>query len=500
MELLNGFLSIFQVSTLLLIIGGVLLGIIFGSIPGLSAFTGLALTLPLTFGMTPINGLSFLLAIYVGGVSGGLISAILLGIPGTPSSIATCFDGLPMVQKGEASKALGAGIVFSFLGGIFSALMLSFFGPFLASIALRFSPYEYVAIILFSLTTVSSLASGNMIKGLIASLLGVCFSFVGIDQFTAYERFTMGLDELNNGFNLIPLMIGVFAVSQILEVAAEDRSNQVQEKAIKVKMKGFGFSLKEFLGQLKNAFYSAVIGLGVGILPGIGGNISNMMSYAFIKKRSKYPEKFGTGIIDGIVASEASNNAAVGGAIIILMVLGIPGDNATSMILAGFQIHGITPGPLLFKTSADLVYAVFAAFIASNIIMLISEFFGLRIFTKILSVPKTMLLPIVIVFCFIGSFSANNRLFDVIIMVLFGFIAYVLKKFDYPLAPLVVSFILAPLLEENLRRSLMRSEGSLVPIISSPIALAFLLLTVIVVGFAIRSERKLSRSKLENQA
>jgi putative tricarboxylic transport membrane protein len=490
MELLNGFLAIGHISTLALILAGVVIGIIFGAIPGLSGVTCLALMLPLTFGMGPVDGLSFLLGIYVGAVSGGLISAILLDIPGTPSSIATCFDGAPLARKGEASKALGVGIVFSFIGGTISALILTYFGPPIAKVALRFSPYEYSAVILFALTTVSGLASGNIIKGLISCMLGISLAFVGIDTLTAYSRFTMGVGELDAGFNLVSVLIGLFAVSQILEVAAGEKKKIVAAKAKAVKIKGFGFSMKEFTSQLKNAFSSGLIGLGIGILPGIGGNISNLLSYAYVKKRSKYPEKFGTGVIDGIVASETSNNAAVGGALITLLTLGIPGDNATALILAGFMIHGIAPGPLLFKTSGDLVYALFAAFLVANVFMLICEFGGLRLFVKILSVPKSILLPVVIIFCTIGAFSSNNRIFDIGIMIVFGFIGYTLKRFKYPHSPLVVGFILAPLLEENIRRSLMRSEGSVMPLLTSPISATFLVLSVLMIVFAFISERK----------
>ncbi|MBE2294119.1 MAG: tripartite tricarboxylate transporter permease [Phycisphaerales bacterium] len=490
MQLIEGFLAISSMTTILLIFIGVIFGITFGAIPGLSAFTCLALMLPITFGMEPINGLSFLLAVYVGGVSGGLISAILLNIPGTPSSIATCFDGAPMAARGEAGKALGVGIVFSFIGGLFSAIILTYFGPPIAKFALRFSPYEYFAVILFALTTVSSLASGNMINGLISCLLGISLSFVGIDRLSSYTRYTMGYSQLDSGFSIVPLLIGVFAVAQILDIAEGEKKHLDLSQRKTVKIKGFGFSLKEFFGQLQNALYSGLIGLGVGILPGIGGNISNLMSYAFIKKRSKYPEKFGTGIIDGIVASETSNNAAVGGALIILLTLGIPGDNATAMILAGFMVHGISPGPLLFETSAALVYALFAAFILANIVMLVCEIAGLNLFVKLLSIPKAILLPVVIVFCFIGSFSGNNNLFDITLMVAFGFLGYLMKKFKFPLSPLVVGFILAPLLEENLRRSLMRSEGSLMPILTSPIAAVFLAGTAFMIWRAIVSERK----------
>lgn len=501
MELINGFITVFHPLTIGLLLGGTIVGIVFGAIPGLSAFTALAIMLPLTFTMEPVNGIAFLVAVYVGGCSGGLISAILLGIPGTPSSIATCFDGYPMAQKGQAKKALGVAVLFSFVGGIFSALVLTYLGPLIAQVALRFSPYEYFAVILLALTTVSSLSAGNIVKGLLSCLLGVSLAFVGIDKLSSYTRYTLGFSQFDAGFNLVPLLIGVFAVSQIMETAAQRNTKEATACVVipqTDKVKGFGISFKEFVAQLPNAIPSALIGLVIGILPGIGGNVSNLMSYAYVKKRSKTPEKFGTGFVDGIVASETANNATIGGALIILLTLGIPGDNATSMILAGFQLHGIAPGPLLFKTSAALVYAIFAAYILANIVMLIGEFFGLPLFSKVLCVPTEFLLPIVIAFCFVGSFSANNRVFDIMVMVLFGILGYILKKFKYPLAPLVVGFILAPLLEENLRRSLMRTSGSFIPILTSPIAALFLILTGVVIVLTVRNELREAK-KTANQ-
>ncbi|MGL4642219.1 MAG: tripartite tricarboxylate transporter permease [Cetobacterium sp.] len=488
MELLNGFLSILNITTIFLIAGGVFVGIIFGAIPGLSAFTALALFLPITFGMTPINGISFLIAIYVGGLSGGLISAILLGIPGTPSSIATCFDGFPMTKRGEGGKALGIAILFSFLGGIFGAVALIFLGPMIAEFALRFGPYEYFAVILFALTTVSGLSSGNILKGLISCLLGISFSFIGIDRLSSYTRYTFGINNLAAGLNLIPLLIGVFAVSQIIEESSR-KSNGLEQPKIQA-IKGFGISFKEVLGQLKNFIPSSIIGLVIGILPGIGGNASNLMAYTYSKKRSKTPEKFGTGFVDGLVTSETANNATIGGALIILLTLGIPGDNATSMILAGFQIHGLTPGPLLFETNGELLYALFAAFIFANVCMLILEKLGLPIFTKILKIPTAFLLPVVIAFCYIGAFSANNRVFDIAVMLIFGVIGFILKYLQFPLAPLVVGFILSPLLEENIRRSLMRTNGELGPILKSPIAAVFLIATLLMVILSIRGEMR----------
>lgn len=495
MQLIQGFMAVVQPATLLLIVAGVVAGIVFGAIPGLSAFTALALFLPITFNMQPINGIAFLISIYVGGLSGGLISAILLGIPGTPSSIATCFDGYPMAQKGEAGKALGIAIIFSFVGGIFGALMLVYLGPVIAGMALRFGPYEYFAVILFALTTVSGLSAGNMKKGLLSCVLGIALSFVGIDRLSSYTRYTGGISNLAAGFNLVPLLIGTFAVSQIIEIAAKGPSDIKHSTSVKVK--GVGISFKEFVYQLRNAIPAAFIGLAIGILPGIGGNASNLLAYAFCKKRSKYPEKFGTGVADGIVASETANNATIGGALIVLLTLGIPGDNATSMVLAGFQIHSITPGPLLFKTSADLVYALLAAFIIANIVMMISELLGLPILAKVLCVPGFYLLPIVIACCFVGSFAANNRIFDILVMVIFGLVGYLLKRCDYPLAPMVVGFILAPLLEENVRRSLMRTEGKIMPILSAPIALIFFMLTVVMVVLSVHSEIKEKQKKMQ---
>lgn len=496
--LLQGFAEVLSNPiTLVLILIGDLAGLIFGAIPGLSAFTALAIMLPLTFAMEPVVGISFLMSVYVGGVSGGFISAILLGIPGTPSSIATCFDGHALAKKGQSYRAMGVAVLFSFIGGIFSAIILSTLAPLIGQVALRFSPYEYTAVILLALTTVSALSEGSMVKGLLSCLLGVSLAFVGIDKLSAYVRYTFGFRQLRGGFALVPLLIGLFAVSQVLSNASKRNSLTPEQAKLSVvqqkRMKGFGLTWKEFLHCLKTAGPAAAIGLVVGILPGIGGNVANLLAYSFAKKTSKHPEEFGQGSIEGICAPETANNAAVGGALIILLTLGIPGDNATSMIMAGFQIHGIAPGPLLFSSGNVLVYAVFAAFIMANVFMLLEAYFGLTAFSKILSIRTEVLLPVVIAFCFVGSYSSNNRIFDIAVMVAFGLLGYILKKNKYPLAPLVVGFILTPMLEENLRRSLMRSKGSLMPMLTSPIAVVFLLLTAVVLVYTVVNEVKKSR-------
>ena len=490
--LLTGFLSIFTLKIMFLIIAGTVLGIIFGAIPGITVTMGVALFLPITFGMDALEAICLLLALYIGGTSGGLISAILLKIPGTPASIATTFDGHPLAMRGEAGKALGVGIVYSFIGGMLSVFVLMLLAPSLADIALEFGPYEYFGLAFFSLTMIAGMSGKSIVRGGISAILGIIFAFVGMAPITGFPRFTMGFDELSDGFSLLPALIGLFAVSQILE---EVSRNKVEEEAtaFNYNIKGFGFSWREFKGQTVNCLISTAIGTGIGILPGLGGGICNLVAYGAVQKVSKYPEKFGTGVIDGIVASETSNNASTGGAMIPLLTLGIPGDNTTAMILAGFMIHGITPGPLLFDTNGPIVYGVFAALIVSNIVMLVSEFWCMRLFVRILSVPKNLLLPIVGVMCIIGAYGVNNRVFDIWTMLGFGVLGFVMKRLAIPLAPIILGFILCPILETNLRRGLQKSGGSLAPFFTEPISCMFIVVTLLVVAGMIYGEVKRRR-------
>jgi len=486
MQLLNGFVTIGNPQTILLMAVGVFGGLVVGALPGLSAFTALAVMLPFTYGMDSINGLCFLVAVYVGGCSGGLISAVLLGIPGTPSSIATCFDGYPMAQQGRSRTALSAAMISSFVGGIFGAFVLSFLGPVIARVALKLSSYDYFGIILFSLTTVSSLAGDDLVKGLISCLIGICLSCVGTDGLSSVYRYTFGIGKLVNGFSLVPVLIGLFAVSQIMANARGKDSAQVLDFSRTDQSRGERFTFRDYFRRIRMIVPVAVMGLVIGILPGLGGSISNLMAYSYAQRTSRHPETFGKGEVDGVIAPETANNATVGGAMIILMTLGIPGDNATSIILAGFQMNNLAPGPLLFKTQAKLVYAILAAFILANILFYVMENFGLPVFIRMLSIPSMLLLPIVIVCCFIGSYCANNNTLDILIMVIFGVVGYILKKYRYPLAPLVVGFILSPMLELYLRRSLMKTDGQWLPILTSPIAAICIAATVLTVILTVR--------------
>lgn len=495
MELLNGFSTILSVQTLMLMTVGTFSGLIVGALPGLSAFTALAVMLPFTYGMSSINGLCFLVSVYVGGSSGGLISAVLLGIPGTPSSIATCFDGYPMAKQGKGKTALSAAIISSFVGGIFGAIVLSFVGPYIAKVALKLSSYDYFGIILFALCTVSSLAGENLVKGLIACLLGVSLACVGTDGLSSVYRYTFGITKLSNGFSLVPVLIGLFAVSQIMGNARDKNEIKALDFSGSNSDMGKKFTFVDYVKRIKMIIPVSLMGLVIGILPGLGGNISNLMAYSYAKNTSKHPDTFGKGEVDGVIASETANNATVGGAMIILLTLGIPGDNATSVILAGFQMNDIAPGPLLFKTQGELVYAILAGFVLANILFFIMEYFGLPIFIKMLSIPSMLLLPIVIVCCFVGSYCANNNTLDIFIMVVFGMIGYILKRYGYPLAPMIVGFILSPMLELYLRRSLMKTDGAWLPILSSPIAAICLIGTLITVIFTVRNEIKKSKAR-----
>ena len=477
--LFQGFATIMQPECLLLILAGTAIGILFGAVPGLSSVMAVALFLPVTYGMDAGTGIAVLTALYIGATSGGLISAVLLKIPGTPASVATCWDGHPMVEKGEGAKALGVGVVFSFLGTIISIAALVFIAPWLAKIALRFGPHEYFAIAVFSLTLIAGLSSGSMVKGLFSGALGFAFSTVGIAPIEANVRFGFGSYELNDGFKTLTVLIGLFAISEIIktaESAKKEAEAEVAQVSMK-KIKGFGFTWAEFVSQIPNLLRSSVIGIGVGILPGIGAGTSNILSYVAAQKQSKYPEKFGTGIIDGIVAPETANNAGIGGAMIPLMTLGIPGDGVTAILLGGFMVHGIAPGPLLFTNHAGLVYTIFAALILSSVAMLLIEFYGLRIFIKLLKVPKHILLPIVFILCVVGAFGLSSLVFDVWTILIFGLVGYFFVNYKVPQAPFIIGFILGPMAELNLRRGLQLSDGSFMGFFQNGISCVFLILS-----------------------
>lgn len=491
--IISGYAHMLTPINILLMFLGVAAGILFGAMPGLTSCIAIALFLPLTYTMNAYAAFGLLVALFVGGISGGLISAILINIPGTPASVATTFDGAPLAAKGQASKALGVGVVFSFLGTVFSCVVLTFLAPSIARFALNFGSYEYFMITLFSLSLIGVLSGNNMLKGLFAGALGIALSMVGLAPIDGLPRFTFGINQLVSGFNAVPAMVGLFAISEIISSAMNTAETKVTNYK-PGKIKGFGFSMKELFSQTKNFLISAFIGTFIRILPGIGATTSNILSYSVIKKTSKYPEKFGTGVIDGIVASEASNNAVIGGAMVPLIALGIPGDANTAMLLGALMIHGLTPGPALIRNNGDLVYAIFAAVAICSLIMLIVEFWGMRIFVQMLRIPKHLLLPMVMVLCCVGAFSVNGSIFDVYVLIGFGILGFLLSKNGFPRAPLVLGMVLGSDLERNLRQALQLSKNSLVPFVTRPISGFFFVVICIVIISTAVSQIKARRS------
>lgn len=480
-----GFSTVLTPMGIALMFVGVAVGIVFGALPGLSATMAIALFLPVTYALAAADAMTLLMALFIGAISGGLISAILLHIPGTPSSVATCFDGHPMARKGQAAKALGLGVVFSFLGTIFSTVMLMFIAPQIARVAINFGPFEFFSIAIFSLTMIATLSSGNMVKGVMAGVIGFMFSTVGTDMIEGTSRFTFGSSYLKSGFDMLAVMVGLFAVGEIIAAAQTSRfmKEEIVAQPSMKGIKGFGFTMKEFFGQKWNFLRSSLIGLGIGILPGIGGGTSNILAYTVAKNYDKHPEEFGTGRIDGVVASETANNATIGGAMVPLLTLGIPGDTTTAMLLGALTLHGLTPGPLLFQNQAPIVYGIFAAMLICSVIMLFMEFFGLRAFVKLLSIPKYILLPCVFVLCVIGAYALKNNMSQVIACLVFGAIGFAFKKLDIPTTPFILGFILGPLAEVNLRRGLMLTRGNFGSFLTAPISAAFLVIAILVLLF-----------------
>lgn len=492
---LAGFSQIFQLTPMLLIAIGVAIGIIFGAIPGMSATMAVALFLPITFGMEPIPSIALLVALFIGGISGGLITAILINIPGTPSSISSTFDGFPMAQQGQAGRALGIGILYSFIGTLMGCLVLFFVAPPVARFALRFGSFEYFAISLFALTLVAGLSGKNLAKGLVSAIIGLLVAMIGIAPIDAYKRFTFEFSALDAGLALVPVLLGLFAVSEVLK-EAETSFGNAPTKLPKFKMPGFfGTNWSEIKSQWLNTLRSGSIGIGIGLLPGIGAGTSNLLAYLAAKNSSKTPEKFGTGVPDGIIASETANNAGIGAAMVPLITLGIPGDSVTAMLLGGFLIHGIQPGPLLFQNNGELVYSIFVALLVASIVMLCLLYFGLRGFVAMLSIPKHYLLSLVMVMCFVGAFAVNNRMFDVYTLIAFGLLGYVMLKFDFPFPPLILGFILGPMLEQNLRSALMSTQGSFWPFFERPITALFLVLALLYVSIVTLRTIKAWRAK-----
>ena len=487
--------TLLEPTSFAVMLGSVVLGIVFGAVPGLTSNMAITLLLPVTFKMTAKLGITTLMSIYVGGMSGGFIAATLVGIPGTPSSIATCFDAYPLSQKGQTTKALGAGILGSFLGTFLSTIIAVFFCPLIAKAAVNLGPWEYFGLCTMAITLVISLSKGNMFKGLAAAFIGLFLSAVGYAPFDATARFTFGVNSISGGINMVALMLGTFAVYQVILNYATDQQNlPTIEKA---NIRGIGVTLKELRDNVVNIVRSFLIGLWIGFLPGMGAGISNMIAYSQAKSASKHPEKFGTGCVDGVFASEVSNNAAIGGAIIPLIALGIPGDTVTAIMLSGLMIHGIEPGPLLMTKEPELVYVIFGAVLLAAILTLILQLFGMRLFPRLLTIPYHYLFGTIGIICFVGAFSDTNTLFNCGLMLACALFALLMQMGGLPMGPMMLAFILGSELETNLRRSMMMAQGNPFVFFTRPVSCVFLLIALVSVLMPLISMVRES-SKKEN--
>jgi putative tricarboxylic transport membrane protein len=471
--------AVLELQTLYFMIIGVTAGLIAGAIPGFTITMAVVLTLPFTFGMPPVQGLSTMLAVFVGGLSGGLMSGILIGIPGTPSSVATTFDGFPMARKGRPGLALGIGVWSSFFGGIISAVLLVALAPQLARLGLEFGPWDYFALVMFALTITASLAGDNMVKGLIAGALGLLAATIGEDDINGVARFDFGIDALRQGFSFLPVLIGLFAFSQLLhdvEDPVRARRSLMLERTKAVRVEHLK-AIAEVFKRWRNLLRSSLIGLFVGILPGAGGSISNILAYDQAKKASKTPELFGTGTADGIVPSEAANNATAGGALIMMMALGIPGDVVTAIMLGALLIHDVIPSPSFISEEPKLAYGIFFAFFLAHFMMIAMQAFCLRIFVLVTRVPMYTLTAVILAYCAIGVFALNNVVFDIWTLLWFGVIGYAMRVLGFPLAPMILGVVLGNIAELNLSRALSISDD-LTLFVTRPWSLFFIIVGI----------------------
>lgn len=473
--ILSGLGSALVPMTFLFTLIGVATGILVGAIPGLTGAMLITLTLPLTYYMDSAMALTLLVAMYVGSVSGGLITATLFRIPGTPASVVTTLDGYPMSKNGQPGKALGLGIMASFAGGLISWVFLVTLSPPLAKLALKFSHYEYFSMVLMALVLIATISQGSMVKGLLSGMLGILVALPGLDPTTGQLRLTFGFPEIAAGFSLLPVLIGVFAVGQILADVWTIKEPVVR---LNVKVGGIIPTFADVRTYFVNMTRSSVIGTWIGILPGVGANVGSIVSYSAARSASKTPEQFGKGSPEGIVASEAANNATVGGALIPLITLGIPGSLIDAILLGALVLHNFQPGPLLFQTQPDLVYGIMGTALIANIAMFIIMCLAASWISKLVQVPAPVLIPIILLFCVIGTFALHNRVFDIWVMLGFGVVGFLFDRLKIPVAPFIIGLVLAPIAEGSLRSGLMSSAGSIEPFFTRPMSLVFLLLAI----------------------
>lgn len=495
MDALNGLfygLSVaFQINNLFLVFAGCFLGTLVGVLPGIGPVGAISILLPLTFQLPPAGAIIMLAGIYNGAMYGGSTSSILINVPGETASVVTCLDGYQMARQGQAGAALGIAVFGSFIAGTVGLIGLQLIAGPLSALALKFGPPEYFAIILLGFTFIVYLAQRSIIKAIIMALTGLLLSMIGLDPITSRERMTFGIINLYEGIGVAPLAIGLFGLAEVLS----NLEKVAPEKILKVKIKNLFPQKLQWLQAKWSIVRGTLIGFFMGILPGGGPVLSTFVAYGVEKKVSKNPEKFGQGAIEGVAAPESANNAAASTSFIPLLTLGIPPNVVLAVLFGAFLIHGIMPGPLLIRDHPEVFWGVIGSMYIGNVILLILNLPLIPLWVQVLKIPDKILYPLIILFCLLGSYCINNSIFDILIMIIFGIAGYFLKKLDYEAAPLILAFVLGPMFEVNLRRSLLMSQGSFSIFLERPIALmAFivcLFLVVLPVYQAIRRKKRI---------
>ncbi|MDX6748766.1 tripartite tricarboxylate transporter permease [Geminicoccaceae bacterium 1502E] len=459
------------------IVLGTLLGVVIGAVPGFTGGMLIALSIPLTFQMGPANALALLVAMYMGSVSGGLVSAILLRLPGTPASVVTTFDGYPLARSGKVGRALGVAASASLVGGVVSWVVLAALAYPLSRLAVNFTPWHYFGLVVVALALITTVSAGSQLKGLLAAIAGMLLALPGDDPSVGAPRLTFGFGSLENGFALLPVFLGIFAVSQLIGAAV---AHAPRTEVIDPKLHGVWLRWPDYRTHGRNLARSSLLGTLIGLLPGVGANIGSIVAYGAARRASREPERFGEGSEEGIVASEAANNATVGGALIPLVALGIPGSAIDAILIGALILHGVTPGPLLFQNNPDIFYSILVSCLLSAIMIYFAVIMLARPMLVLVRVPSAYLLPAIFVFCILGAYGSSGRFYDVWVMLGFGVLGFVMERARVPLAPFAIGYVLAPLAETNLRTGLMISGGSFAPLWSSPVNLAMMAVALLI--------------------
>lgn len=469
------FTVIFRPENLFFCFLGCLIGTLIGVLPGLGPAATLALLLPSTYHLNPVSAIVMLAGIYYGAYYGGSTTSILVNIPGEAASVVTCIDGYKMAQQGRAGPALGIAAFGSFIAGTIAVIMIMFIAPTLAQFALKFGPPEYFSLMFLGLTIVTYLASGSVQKALMMACVGILLGTVGVDTISGTMRFTYGSYTLMDGVGVVPVIMGLFGISEVMINIEESTKREVYEKKISNLLP----NLDDWKRSIMPIFRGSFIGFFLGILPGGGAVISSFGSYALEKKISKNPEKFGTGAIEGVACPESANNAASQGAFIPLLSLGIPSNVVTAILIGALLIHGVRPGPLLIREHPELFWGVIGSMYIGNVMLLILNLPLISIWVKVLKIPYSILFPLILLFCLIGSYSVHNNIVEIFVMILFGIVGYFMRKFEYEGAPLILAYVLSPMIEDSLRQSLIISHGSFSIFFTRPISLTLILVALI---------------------